>query len=89
MATYEEVHAGATVLGHDNDVWSVEAIDVTPAWTAVTLVKDEGRTRVTGYPPPGTPVTILSSPDLSAEAAAWQVLAEAGLEPSIVHEHVA
>lgn len=88
MATYEEVHAGATVLGHDHDTWGVESIVKDAGHIVVTLVKDEGRTRVTGYPPPGTPVTILSSPDLPDESAAWQVLADAGLDPEIVYEQV-
>lgn len=80
MSTYEGVHTGALVLGHHGDVWGVEAIAKAPR-LAVTLVKDEGRTRVTGYPPPGTPVTVIQPADVSAEAEAAQVLIDAGLGP--------
>lgn len=76
MSSYEQVHAGDTVLGHDNDVWGVEAIDHGPP-LAVTLVKDGGRTRVTGYPPAGTPVTVVTAADVSAEGQAWSALASA------------
>jgi len=74
VATYEEVHAGDHVLGHDRDLWGVEAIVHTPR-LAVTLVKPGHR--VTGYPPPGTQVTIVHRSDVGPEAAAWQVLAAA------------
>jgi hypothetical protein len=74
VATYEQVHAGSTVLGHDGDVWGVEAIDHGPP-LAVTLVK-HGQ-RVVGYPPPGTPVTVIEPADVGAEAQAWEVLSAA------------
>ena len=81
--TYEEVHAGDHVLGHDGDLWGVEAIEHVPR-LAVTLVKPGHR--VTGYPPAGTPVTIVSRSDVGPEAAAWQVLAASGLPVEIIGE---
>lgn len=85
MATYEQVHAGDTVLGHDNDVWGVEAIDHGPP-LVVTLVKNEGLTRMVGYPPAGTPVIVVQPSDVSAEARAAQMLVDAGLGVEIVAE---
>lgn len=83
MATYEEVHTGDHVLGHDGDLWGVAAIEHVPR-IAVTLVKPGHR--VTGYPPAGTPVTIVARSDIAAEAAAWQVLAAAFGPIEIVSE---
>ncbi len=85
MATYEQVHAGDTVLGHDGELWGVEGIDHVPQ-LAVTLVK-HGR-RITGYPPPGTGVTVVTSADVGAEAAAAQVFIDAGLGVEIVSERI-
>lgn len=85
MPTYEHVHAGATVLGHDGDVWGVEAIDHGPP-LAVTLVKDAGETRVQGWPPPGTEVTVIDPGDTSAEQRAAQVLIDAGFGVEILGE---
>lgn len=85
MATYEQVHAGDIVLGHDGELWGVEAIDHAPQ-LAVTLVK-HGQ-RVVGYPPAGTAVTVVTPADLSAEARAAQVFIDAGTDVEIVHEHV-
>lgn len=89
MTTYEEVHAGDLVLGNDpgRETWGVEHIAHTPR-LAVTLVKDQGRTRVTGFPPPGTEVTILQRADFAGEEAAGWALVAAGLGPlEIVSEH--
>jgi hypothetical protein len=87
MAFYEQVHAGDTVLGHDGDVWGVEAISHEPH-VAVTLVKHGGAVRVTGYPPPGTPVTIVSRADVTDEARAAQVFIDAGFDVEIVGERL-
>lgn len=83
MATYEQVHAGDHVLGRHRDLWGVEAIEHVPR-LAVTLVKPGHR--VTGYPPSGTPVTIVHASDVGAEAAAWQVLAAALGPVEIIRE---
>jgi hypothetical protein len=83
VATYEQVHTGAIVLGHDNDVWGVEAIDHGPP-LVVTLVK--GTQRVTGQPPPGTPVTVVEPADVSLERQAAQVLIDAGFDVELLGE---
>lgn len=74
MTTYEQVHAGAVVLGYDNQAWGVEQIMHSPT-LAVTLVRHGAR--VTGYPPAGTEVTVLDPADVRAEEWAAQVLIEA------------
>jgi len=81
--TFEDVHAGDTVLGHDNEVWGVLSITHAPR-LAVTLVRP-GHS-VTGYPPAGTPVTIVSRSDISAEFAAAQTFIDAGLGVEIISE---
>jgi hypothetical protein len=85
VATYEQAHAGDIVLGHDGELWGVLAIDRVPQ-LAVTLVK--GVQRVVGYPPQGTPVTVVIPADVAAEARAAQVFMDAGFTIEIVHEHV-
>lgn len=75
MTTYEDVEPGCVVLGHDGESWGVSRIVREPQF-AVTLVRF-GRT-VTGYPPSGTPVTVLSWPERDpAEVAAVAALSEA------------
>ena len=85
MATYEQVHAGDIVLGHDGELWGVEAISHAPQ-LAVTLVR-HGR-RVTGYPAAGTGVTVVTPADVSAEGRAAQALIDAGLGVEILYEQV-
>jgi hypothetical protein len=81
--TYEAVHAGDYVLGHDGAVWGVAEIDHSPA-LRVVLVRDWHR--VEGRPPAGTPVTILHREDVSAEFAAVEVLAAGGLDVELIGE---
>lgn len=85
MATFEQVHAGDTVLGHDGEVWGVKGIDHVPH-LAVTLVK-YGQ-QVVGYPPPGTPVTVVTPADLSAEFWATQILIDAFGAVEVISERV-
>lgn len=85
MATYEQVHTGDIVLGHDGELWGVEAIAHVPQ-LAVTLVK-HGQ-RVVGYPPPGTGVTVITPADVSAEAQAAQMFIDAGLGVELVSERI-
>lgn len=82
--TYEEVHAGDHVLGHDGEVWGVAEIDHAPAPLRVVLVRPGHR--VQGWPPAGTPVTIVHRSDVSAELRAFEVLAAGGLAPELVGE---
>lgn len=87
MATYEQVHAGDIVLGHDRELWGVEAIDHAPPLT-VTLVKHGGAMRVIGYPPSGTPVVVVTPADVAAEARAAQMFIDASLGVEIVSERI-
>lgn len=80
MTTYEGVHAGDVVLGHDGELWGVEQITHAPQ-LAVTLVKGGGEHRITGYPPAGTEVTVFQRADVSSELLAAQALIDAGLGP--------
>lgn len=83
MSTYEQVHAGDHVLGYDGDVWGVAAVTRVPQ-LSVTLVKPGQR--VTGYPPPGTPVTILHQSNVRAEEEAAGALIAGGLPVEILGE---
>jgi hypothetical protein len=83
MPGYEQVHAGDIVLGHDGQEWGVAEIQHAPH-LAVTLVRHGAR--ITGYPPAGTPITVITPADFSAEAHAWQALDAAGLQPEILGE---
>lgn len=85
MATYEQVHAGDIVLGHDGELWGVEAIDHEPQ-LAVVLVK-HGQ-RAVGYPPAGTEVTVVTPADVSGEARAAQVFIDAGFNLELISERV-
>lgn len=78
MATYEHVHAGDVVLGHDGELWGVVEIDHSPP-LRVTLVRHGAR--VTGYPPAGTSCTVVTPADVRAEAWAADVLISTGLGP--------
>lgn len=80
---YEDAHAGDLVLGHDNEVWGVAEIDHAPA-LRVVLVRPGYR--VQGWPPAGTPVTIVQRADIGAEFAAAQVLVNAGFVPELLSE---
>jgi hypothetical protein len=84
--TYEQVHAGDHVLGHDGEVWGVAEIDHFPA-LRVVLVRPGYR--VQGWPPAGTPVTIVQRADVSAEATAVEALLAAGLGPELLGERYA
>lgn len=83
MTTYEDVHAGDHVLGHDREVWGVAEIDHAPA-LRVVLVRPGHR--VQGWPPAGTPVTIVHHEDVSAEFRAVEALAAGGLGVELMGE---
>lgn len=81
--TYEDVHAGDHVLGHDGEVWGVAEIDHAPA-LRVVLVRPGYR--VQGWPPAGTPVTIVYAGDVSAEREAFEALWAAGFDAELIGE---
>lgn len=77
------MHAGATVIGYDNALYRVDAIEHGhPAGPIVTL-HGVGMAQ----PPPGTPIAIVAQPDMTAEAAAFTALHTAGLEPKLLGEY--
>lgn len=81
--TYESVHAGDHVLGHDGAVWGVAEIDHAPA-LRVVLVRPGYR--VQGWPPAGTQVTIVQRADVSGEFAACELFAAGGLDVELIGE---
>lgn len=76
------------MLGYDNreywvsDVWPAEA-----RGPVVTIV-DNLTNVATGpfQPPPGTPITVLRSADMTIESEAFTVLHAAGLDPQLMRE---
>lgn len=82
-ATWAVVHAGEVVRGHDGNDWGVETIDRRDG-LAVTLVR-HGQ-RITGRPTPETPILVVQRCDTTAEAQAWQALADAGLGCDVIYE---
>jgi hypothetical protein len=89
VTTWEEVHAGDVVLGHDGQVWGVAAVvPGSPAGPIVTLTR-HGVTTGPAQPPPGTPITILERADSAAEARAFGALSAAGLGPQLIEERIA
>jgi len=80
---YEQVHAGDHVLGHDGEVWGVAEIDHAPA---LRVVLTRPGYRVQGWPPAGTPVTIVHRADTSAEATAVEALIAARMTPELIGE---
>jgi len=83
MSTYEQVHAGDIVLGHDGELWGVAAIEHEPA-LAVTLVKHGAR--VVGRPPAGTPVTVVEHADVAGEQQAVDALLAGGFGVELISE---
>lgn len=83
MTTYEQIHSGAVVLGHDGALWGVESVVREPV-LAVTLVR-YGR-RMTGRPPPGTEVTVVEDADVTAEFRAAELLVAAFGSVEIISE---
>lgn len=83
MDTYESVHTGDVVLGHDGQEWGVKQILREPS-LAVTLTRHGAE--VTGYPPAGTAVTVLSRADTIEETRAFAVLTESFGDVSLIAE---
>jgi fructose-1,6-bisphosphatase/inositol monophosphatase family enzyme len=82
MDTYETVHTGDVILGGDGQEWGVSEINRETG--AVTLTRFGVQT--TGYPPAGTPVTVLSRADTIEEARAFAVLQQSFGDVSLVGE---
>lgn len=85
MTTWDEVHTGSVVLGHDGLTYGVAHIEHgLPGGPGIVLVRHGER--VHAQPPPGTPITVLAEADVSQEARAFQALADEGLGPQIIRE---
>lgn len=86
MTTWEDVHAGAVVLGHDGQTWGVAGVAPGPDGPTVALVR-HGQ-QLVGRPPAGTPITVIQPADVSGELAAVDALLAGGLGPvEIVYEN--
>jgi hypothetical protein len=83
MNTYESVHAGDVVLGHDGELWGVARIEREPE-LVVELVRYGAR--VVGRPPAGTPVTVVEPADVSAEQRAVNALLGGGFDVELISE---
>lgn len=88
MSTWEDVHAGAIVGGHDGLLYGVLSIDHTHASGPIVTLTRYGVVTGPAQPPPGTPIAIISQPDLTAEGYAFEVLAAGGLQPELLGEMI-
>jgi hypothetical protein len=86
--TWEKVHAGDVVLGHDEQAWGVVDIALgDPRGPIVTLYR-YGQTLGPAQPPTGTPIIVVSPVDTAPEAQAFAALADAGLAPEVIRESI-
>lgn len=86
MDTWESVHVGDVVLGHDGLTYGVAGIKHgNPAGPIITLFR-YGQTIGPSQPPPGTPITVLQRADVTAEARAFAALAECGIAAELIGE---
>jgi hypothetical protein len=84
--TWEQVHVGDLVEGHDRlTYWVSEIILGDPRGPSVTIVRD-GVATGPAQPAPGTPIFVVWRADTSAEAGAFAVLQQAGLDPAVIRE---
>ena len=84
MTTWEDVHAGDIVIGHDDLLYGIASVEPSEHGPRIVMRRD-GR-MVHAQPPPGTPIRVWAHAGLSAEAAAWQLFEDAGLRPQIIRE---
>lgn len=84
-STWGALHAGDVVQGSDGLAWGVVGVghDATPRFS-VQLYRLGAA--VVGYPHPDTPVLVIRRADTRAEEAAWSVLTDAGLQPTVISE---
>lgn len=83
---WEDVHTGDVVIGHDDRTYGVVDVQLGhPYGPIVTLYRD-GLTIGPAQPPPGTPICVEQRADMSAEAAAFAALQQAGLAPAVIRE---
>lgn len=83
--TWDGVHAGDIVRGHDGKLYGVAAIERGhPAGVSITIRRNGEFSSM--QVPAGVPIEITARADMSAEAVAWQVLQDAGFGPEIIGE---
>jgi hypothetical protein len=85
MDTWDGVHAGDVVLGHDGQTYGIVGAHAAPGGPVITLFR-HGVITGPAQVPHGTPVTVLQRADNAAEARAFAVLAAAGLNPEVIGE---
>jgi len=84
MTTFGDLHAGDVVQAPDGSgVWGVAFVQHAP-FLGIVLV--QGELQWAWQPDPATPVERVQAADMSAEAAAWQVMMQAGLGPEVLTE---
>lgn len=84
--TWEGVHSGDVVLAHDGLAYGVVDVQLgDPRGPVVTLTR-YGELVGPAQPPPGTPISVIQRADTSAEATAFAVLQQAGLDPAVIRE---
>lgn len=86
--TWEQVHVGDLIEGHDapgQHYWVSEIILGDPRGPVVTIVRD-GIVIGPAQPAPETPIFVVWHADTSAEAGAFAVLQQAGLDPAVIRE---
>lgn len=84
MTTWDQVHAGDIVLGHDGNAWGVASVAPHPAGPVVEIVR-HGET-LRAQPPVGTPITVIEAADVATEAQVFGMFERAGLGPEILWE---
>jgi hypothetical protein len=84
--TWESVHTGDVVLGHDGQTYGVVDIQFDDPRGPIVLLYRHGQTVGPAQPPPGTPITVIKRADTTMEAQAFSVLQAAELTPQVIRE---
>jgi hypothetical protein len=87
-ATWEQVHAGDIVRGHDGNNWGVVSVTFGDPAGPVIVLHRLGTTVGPAQPGPGTRITIVERANTRDEAAAFAVLQAAGFGPEVLHEEI-
>jgi hypothetical protein len=83
---WEDVNAGDVVLGHDRETYGVTDVQLGHPYGPIVTLYRLGLTVGPAQPPYGTPIYVVERADVSAEAAAFDVLQQAGLGPAVIRE---
>lgn len=85
-STWELVHAGDVVIGHDDRTYGVVDVQLGHPYGPIVTIIRHGVTTGPAQPPYGTPIYVQERADVSAEAAAFAALQQAGLAPAVIRE---